>query len=216
MKKIFLVSLLGLLILTIFSCKENPTETIEDGNCDSCAVVYKPNIYLYPTTAVELSVKIEFPSGGKVLKSIPEYNGLWNVQVAPDGKINDEYAYLFYEAQMQDLMQKKCGWLVQKKDLKDFFQDNLSSSGFNEKEISDFTEYWVTKLNDFDYYEIYPQYKSTIDKMIKIIFSKSPDNFYRLFYFIKGRMDADVSLDTPKIEKAERENYFVVEWGVIL
>jgi len=51
--------------------------------------------------------------------------------------------------------------------------------------------------------------------MVKIVFSKSPDSFYRLFYFIKGRMDAYVSIEPPKIEKAEKKNFFVVEWGVI-
>ncbi|MDO9391058.1 MAG: carboxypeptidase regulatory-like domain-containing protein, partial [bacterium] len=56
----------------------------------------KPNIYLYPTKQETLTVKVH--PKGKITTSIPEYNTGWNVVVAPGGKINDTYDFLFYEA----------------------------------------------------------------------------------------------------------------------
>ena len=35
-------------------------------------VAYKPNIYLYPIEKTQLTVKLQFPKGGKVIKSIPD------------------------------------------------------------------------------------------------------------------------------------------------
>jgi hypothetical protein len=49
-----------------------------------------------------------------------------------------------------------------------------------------------------------------------IKYSVEPKSFYRLFYVIKGRDDDQLELLNPSIEKAKREKYFAVEWGVIL
>jgi len=52
--------------------------------------------------------------------------------------------------------------------------------------------------------------------MVKIDFSIKPENFFRLFYLIKGRNNNKKILLQPNIETANRNNYFAIEWGVIL
>ena len=214
MKTKALILFLGAFFFVILQsgCDNSPTETCDE---DTTVTVFKPNIYIYPIERIDLSVNITFPIGGKVTESIPEYNTGWNVSVEPNGIINDEFEYLFYECDVPDLFQKEKGWIVGQSMLKIFFESNLNSHGFNESEIRDFTDYWIPKLMDSSYYEIYPQYSSDIEKMIVLNFSKEPDNIFRLFYYIKGRENNEIDISVPKIECGKRNNYFVMEWGVI-
>jgi len=217
MKNILLLIFVLLITILQFGCKDKSIEPInyDDNNIDTI-VDRKPNLYIYPTEEISLSIRIDFPNGGKILESIPEYNNSWDVFVKPTGIINDVYEYLFYECKVPDLTQKTYGWLVARDDLKHFFDNNLSLSGFNEKEIKDFTDYWIPLLKEYSYYEIYPQYKNTLEKMTIINFSTVPKNIYRMQYVIRGRDNNSISLQEPIIETAKREGYFSVEWGVII
>ena len=214
MKKLIFAASITLLLFLSFSCKDTPTEPVDIS--DSTYVdVRKPNLYIYPEQTLSLSVKIDFPNGGKVTESIPTYNNSWDITVTPNGRINNNYDYLFYECDVPDLTQKEYGWVIKTTELENFFNNNLSLSGFNQKEVSDFIEYWIPLLTNYNYYEIYPQYKTQLDEMIDIEFSDIPNNFFRLHYVIIG-IDNDKQLPVPQIESAIREKYYAVEWGVIL
>ncbi len=195
-------------------CKDSPTEPCDEDT--SRVIVYKPNIYIYPTEKIDLAINIIFPRGGKVTESIPEYNTGWDVSVEPNGIINEEFEYLFYECDVPDLFQKETGWIIEQSLLKSFFENNLNSHGFSESEIRDFTDYWIPKLTDSNYYEIYPQYSFDIEKMIVLNFSNEPENIFRLFYYITGRDNKEIDISVPTIEVGKRENYYVMEWGVIV
>ena len=92
----------------------------------------------------------------------------------------------------------------------------MTDYGFNEREINDFIEYWIPRLNDYPLYSIYPQTKSIIDDVIQLDFSKQPENILRLFYVIKGQNQLQEKLTEPTIDSFVRKGYFVTEWGVIL
>jgi hypothetical protein len=175
----------------------------------------KPNLYIYPTKKTELSVSVSFPQGGEVIKSEPLYNKTWNVSVEPNGKINEKFDFLFYESVQPDKWQYETGWSIKRQELKDFFEKNMDEYGFSEKEIKDFTDYWVPLLNNFDYYIIYPQEKNVIDELIQIKFSQKPEQFLRLFYVIQG-VDSHQTIQEHIIkENFNRTGYFAAEWGVI-
>jgi len=214
MKKLLFIILVIPIIFLDYGCKNNSTEPSDQDT--STVIGRKPNLYIYPTKTMLLSVEINFPKGGKILESIPKYNTSWNVSVESDGKINGIYDYLFYECEMPDLTQKEKGWVIKTEKLKEFFSTNLETFGFNHNEINDFIGYWIPILKDYEYYEIYPQYKSTLDRIVKIEFSVEPDNFFRLFYVIIGRNDRQLELSEPIMESAKRENFYSVEWGVII
>ena len=214
MKKLIFLLLLLPIILFDYGCKDGSTEP--NYNDTTTVIARKPNLYIYPEEKISLSIEVVFPNGGKVVESIPEYNNLWNITVEPSGKINDNFDYLFYECEIPNLTQNEFGWLIEKINLEDFFVKNLSLSGFSTGEITDFIDYWIPLLTEYDYYEIYPQYNGELDKMVMINFSKEPQNFYRLFFLMVGRVDNNIVIDEPNIKSAIRENYFAVEWGVIL
>ena len=206
-------------LITQSGCEDLPTETCDEDTTHvdtSHVIVYKPNIYIYPTEQIDLSVNITFPLDGRVTESIPQYNTGWNVSVEPTGIIDGKYKYLFYECSIPNYFQKSTGWVVEQNNLKLFFKTNLSSHGFSENEIRDFTDYWIPKLDDSKYYEVYPQYSSDIEKMIVLNFSNKPENIFRLFYYIKGRDNNNIDIAVPTLAIGKRESYYVMEWGVII
>jgi len=92
----------------------------------------------------------------------------------------------------------------------------MGQTGFIEKEVQDFVEYWIPRLTDYPYYAVYPQYNDELNEMIQLEFSEAPDNIIRLIYSIRG-LNADTrTLPEPNIPKFTRNGFTVAEWGVIL
>lgn len=178
----------------------------------------KPNIYLYPTEASNLNVTLGFPKGGHVTTSIPEYGTGWNVNVAPNGMIDNKYGYLFYESVQPDVCQTTAAWCIKKSDLKDFFVNNMTEYGFKAQEITDFVDFWIPRLTTFEYYIIYPQDTKILNTSVTINVSKTPDQLLRLFYLITGSQNKpSKTFDEPKIDKSfSRTGFVITEWGVIL
>jgi len=208
-----------LIIISLFTISI-PFQSCEpdDDNyaCDTCIVAYKPNIYIYPKEQIQLFVKLDFPMGGKIITSIPEYGTGWNITVNTNGLIDNTYSYLFYESTQPDIWQKDYGWIAKTDELEPFFRKNMADYGFTGREIDDFIDYWIPRLNNYSFYSIYPQTKQLIDKVIKLDLSKKPDNLLRLFYVVKGHNKLQEKLLEPTIADFIRDGYFVTEWGVIL
>ena len=176
MKKYFLIIPFFVFVhLLIVSpgCKQNSTE-VTDKDTTGYVDYRKPNIYLYPTETTSLSVKLEFPMGGYLTTSIPEYKDGWSVTVDPSGKINGKFDYLFYESRNQDVCNYTSGWCISRDSLRIFFTNNMKEAGFNERETKDFTEYWIPRLTDFPYYMVYPLFTDDINKVIRLNIQKLP------------------------------------------
>jgi len=179
--------------------------------------VDKPNIYLYPENSIELDLSISFPQTGEVVTSIPEYPDNWkNIKVEPDGTIDGQYGFLFYESKQPNFVQRTKGWVVECKDLEVFFRKDLKESGFIQTEIDDFVEYWIPILTDSEYFALFPQYNKQLDPLIQLNFSKQPDSILRLTYVIE-KIDSDENkFEEPEIPPFERIGFVVAEWGVVL
>ena len=181
-------------------------------------IAYKPNIYLYPKIATKMDVFLCFPQGGCITESDPEYPCEWNnIRVKPSGKINNEYDYLFYEAALPDKWQYDEGWSVMINDLETFFRKNLTEYGFIENEINDFINYWIPKLQDHPYYNIYPQYTDKVNELVTLHISKEPKSVMRMFYVIKPTMNMKpTEMPEPVIPEFDAAGFVAREWGVIL
>jgi len=179
------------------------------------AMLYKPNIYIYPENTIDLCVSLNFPKGGKVVTSVPEYNNEWCVAVEPSGKINGNYDFLFYESIQPNIWQKEAGWIIPQNELSNFFNKNMLAYGFNTNEIVDFIEYWIPLLNQSNYYVVYPQTKSIIEQVVELEFTLKPKNLNRLFYVVEG-VNEVVSILEPTINPFNKTGYYVNEWGVVL
>lgn len=217
---VFIQAILGGLLflgsIPFHSCEPEPEPELHE--CDTCIMVFKPNIYIYPAEEKILKVSLNFPSGGKVVESIPDYGKGWLVSVDPDGIINNKYEYLFYESEQPDVWQTSEGWIINVADLEKFFTENMSEYGFLGREIKDFTDYWIPRLKDYDYYEIFPQEKKLIDTVISLEITDAPDAVLRLFYLIRGTTNATNSeiTEPESIISFSRTGFIVTEWGVVL
>lgn len=177
-------------------------------------MVEKPNIYLYPEKKTKMTVSLDLPEGGKVTESIPTYPKKWkNIRVKPNGTINRKYDFLFYEADLPGDWQFEKGWVIAQKDLSYFFKTNLRDYGFNKKEIKDFTDWWIPRLKDHPFYEIYPQHTAKIESIVPLKINKEIDSLLRLFYFVDG-VNAKRDLPEPTVPEFERDGFVVTEWGV--
>jgi len=135
--------------------------------------------------------------------------------VDSSGLINNKYNFLFYESDQPDYWQKETGWVIKKDSLEYFFKHDMESYGFNNHEINDFIEYWIPKLTKSDYYIIFPQENSIVNSLIKLEFSKQPNNLLRVFYLIENSTE---KIQMPKHKKNtsfKREGFFITEWGVL-
>lgn len=177
----------------------------------------KPNIYLYPKETTEVSVLIDFPLGGHITTSIPEYETGWHVTVTPEGIIDDEYEFLFYESLEYNNRQQQYGWLKSDDELDEFFAENLADYGFVGREIIDFVEFWsvIYSSDDCINYALYPQRKEIMDQTVSFTITPQPDSFLRLNYMIFCN---DKGLRIPQTPPApipfNRDGFAVTEWGV--
>jgi len=203
----------GAFIVCLTASNESGNDTMTDTVFVNWTRVEKPNIYLYPAENITVCVNLEFPQGGQVLTSVPEYHNEWCVFVEPSGRIDHTYDYLFYESIQPDIWQYEEGWCVKRESLEEFFMTNMGDYDFTEKEINDFIEYWIPLFVDHPYYAIYPQFTSRINEVIQLNFSIQPDRVFRLFYGVVGTSEYK-ELPGPETNKIRRDGFAVVEWGV--
>lgn len=205
---------LGFAAAVVSGCRKDPDNP---KRCRNCPIAYKPNIYIYPQQALDLAISLDFPKGGGVVASIPDYGSGWQVRVTPEGRINDRFDYLFYESKQPDEWQDRTGWVVAKDSLEHFFTTNLQAYHFQDNEINDFNIYWLPRLKDHPYYKIYPQEAPVINALIQVRFSQAPDHFLRLFYLIEG-VDQQPPPPEPHVigNTVLRTGYHAAEWGVVL
>jgi len=204
----------------------------------------KPAIYLYPEEPTHLRVKLN--PAGQLIVSNPPYDPEkgWEIIAYPDGTLKlttdnrlltTDYPYLFYEAALEKVFIAPEGFLVEGKNVLQFFKDTLPKLGLNPKEIQDFINYWMTRLDQSQPYyfihfldneqieELEPLTLETtkplpIDKITHVydFVQTNPDTEIRIrAYFKPLSQPIEVSpqtLPTPP----DRVGFTLVEWGGIL
>jgi hypothetical protein len=180
--------------------------------------VLKPNIYLYPESAQNITVRFNQPE--RITTSIPEYLTGWSVSAEPDGKLDKQYGYLFYEANVREIfLQKSTGWQIPVIGRNKALTDILDLYGFNMIEKMDFIDFWIKKLDPSREYLAYPQETALVDCAMPVSVSPQPKNVYRIwFYFISvnNKSSAEIKnypAEPSAVEKIKRDGYTLVEWG---
>lgn len=198
-------------LTTFFELTNSATTNYEDLCYLENQQVDAPNLYLYPKTETDVSVMLDFPSGGYVTVSEPEYGNGWNVHVTPDGFINGGYDYLFYEAKVAMPLQSSVGWILDGTDLEDEFRRVLGLLGFVGREIDDFVEHWVPRVQGKPWYVMYPQ---DAKQMSVVNISPVPDKVLRALFVIRP-LNQSIPVTAPVVTPFGRDGFTVVEWGVI-
>ena len=202
---------------------DNDGESFFDADCHSCGdscvkysdVAFKPNIYLYPEQTTQLSVQLDLAPGAKIVASVPEYASGWTVDVAPDGSIDGEYDYLFYEAVVNDVFQRDEGWAVAGDLAMEWFADALAAYGFGAGEIEDFVDQWEGELPAAGCYRVFPQLDETISRTVDLRIAPPPDSARRVWFLVECAEEC-AGLFEPAIPAFERTGFAAVEWGIVL
>jgi hypothetical protein len=172
----------------------------------------KPVIYLYPEKDQMVSVQLDV--NGKITISEPIYpeNG-WQVYTTKESLIDNQYPYLFYEADVKDNSLPQEGWITD--DIEVWFDEYLLKLGLNEKEANDFTDYWLKHLPDSKYYKIKLYSNEYLEKNLKLTIDPKPDTVIRVNLHIEP-INRPIKIDEPKITSPIRKGFTVVEWGVVI
>lgn len=184
--------------------------------CGGAAEKAKPVIYLYPQKKTNVTVSV-LPQGG-LTESIPEMGKAWKVTAYPDGRIverknKQEYPYLYWEsADVPSPIDLREGFVVAQNDVQAFFEEKLSLLGLNQKEIADFTEYWVPELGGSAYVFITFYSQERIEKEAPLTVSPKPDSVIRV-YFDHKKLDEPIETTEQTLTPAKRSGFAVVEWG---
>lgn len=181
--------------------------------CANNVSCYKPNIYLYPESPTEMSLRFGHPTALSVTDPLYPREG-WTVTACPDGTLYEdgaEYGFLFYEAVTSDrYYQTREGYLIPAEDRAGTFASILEGYGLNEKEISDFNDYWCERLEPGWDYAMYPQLTETVDEAMPLSVSPAPDTILRIWF-------AFVRNETPAVQAESqalvRTGVTLVEWG---
>lgn len=175
--------------------------------------VEAPNIYLYPETTIDISVNVGFPNGGEITKSEPPYNNGWFVNVTPDGIIDNQYNYLFYETSQSTSLNHKTGWLLDGGNLENELRHLLMNLGFVGREIDDFVLYWLPRFGETPYLAVYPQ---DVESKISINIEPVPDQLLRMIFLFRP-LNIEIQLEElPLPDAIQRNGFTVIEWGGIL
>ena len=175
----------------------------------------KPVIYLYPKKTEDVKVKVS-PTGGLSVTE-PAYNNGWSVQATPasdilnyaDGK---NYPYLFWEGKGLFYQRPSEGFMVARADVDKFLDEKLADLGLVQKEINDFKEYWLPKMQTKPYYFVTFLPQDQFNEIAPLSVSPKPDTVIRVFMDYQG-LDQPEKVVEPVIKTPKRIGFTVVEWG---
>nr|MBC8384589.1 hypothetical protein [Candidatus Cloacimonadota bacterium] len=194
------------------------TDGIDNLNLDlhlSNSEDYKPAIYIYPEEDQQFQVKLKLNNRTQITTSIPEYTNGWDVFVEKSGKIDHKYDYLFYETSIIYLPKFSKGWCFNKSDLENEIKCLLENIGLNTKEKKEFLDFWIYKLQKYDFYKIYPIFNESINYYVELEIVPPSETTFRFRFFFEG-CDNFEELPEPEIPAFERTGTTVVEWGGVM
>lgn len=178
----------------------------------------KPVIYLYPEEKEQISVKV-MPVGG-MSYSDPKYNSGWNVVADQNSNITNlidgkSYPYLFWEGRGGIYKTPDRGFIVEQKDVRSFLLSKLALLGLNNKESSDFIEYWEPKMQNSPYYFVTFMGTDYMNSLAPLEIVPKPDTIIRILMDYLP-LSKPINVIGYNIKTPERKGFTVVEWGGVL
>jgi hypothetical protein len=218
MRKILWLLIAGALMavaLGLFLYEEHvdPPSANETGSLLPGPIIRKPVIYLYPEQDLFVSVKLILK--GELTRSIPAYNDGWNVFVSNDGRIDSRYDYIYYEVMLNKIDLPDEGWVVPYEELEAWFDVFLPKLGLNDKEKTQFLDYWLGELVHSPYYEIKILSDDFLDENMDLLVYPVPDTHIRLNFHFRP-LNTSIYIREPVLEDIDRNGFTLVEWGGIL
>ena len=186
----------------------------------------KPNVYIYGKAGTKFNLTFKFSKKSILLSTVPSYEKKWSGVITGDGILHDNafYRYFYYDYGLDiNELQWTSGSCVSEKKLMEYLNTKLLESGFHQREIHDFNEFWSYKIPEAKSYCVYPQGKKELDKVAKINTNPEAD-INRLTFFIVPQNKIPKASDRPffipprkkwEATSTKKENDILInEWGV--
>lgn len=179
----------------------------------------KPVIYLYPEQTTDVSVQLD-PQGG-FTKTEPAYGEGWQVTAQPDGTLTNHadgmtYPYLFWEGRGGMYQSPESYWVIAQADVSAFISSTLTTMGLNAREIADFSEFWLPRMQNAPYYKIGFHGTRVMDVLAPLSVTPTPDAVLRVLMDYE-ELDAPIEAHPPTVPPSFiRTGFTVVEWGGVL
>lgn len=176
----------------------------------------KPVIYLYPTKAENVNVKLSLTGGFSYTE--PAYGSGWNVLANPSGELTNLadskiYPYLFWEGRSSDVYQiPDKGFVIAKENVHEFLDSKLALLGLNKKESADFEAYWEPYMQSASYYFVTFMGNAVLDRIAPLQVTPKPDTIIRVLMDFKP-LEKPMDVQGYDIKTPERSGFTVVEWG---
>ncbi len=177
--------------------------------------VFKPAIYLYSETPVDLQLKVN--PVGKFDFTYPTHKeDGWQVHVDENGLTCNgrQYDYLFWDA-TQDHMDfnYNFGFVFKGEETIAFLEEKLSTLGLNDREKQDFIAFWGPKLvsNDYNYVHFITGMDYT-ESIGSVESSEEIESSLRLFMGYRA-LSAPIPVVEQELQSFKRQGLTLVEWG---
>jgi len=185
---------------------------------DYPAGMFKPIIYLYPTTKTEINVKLWTPKN--LSHTYPKYNPekWWNVIAQPNWDLEDmdtwRKLYALYREWKSDNETNFDEWFVVAwKDIIPFLEEKLAILWLNEREAEEFIVYWLPQMENNKYNLIRFETKAEQDENMPLNITPKPDTIIRVMMDWKA-IDEPIEIPEQQFTTPERNWFTVVErWG---
>ncbi len=175
----------------------------------------KPVIYLYPEEQTNVSVQVNFPFGGELTCTYPDYGDGWNVTAMPDSTLydanGDEYYCLYWEGKGAADFDMSKGFCVAGADTAKFLREKLMYIGLTAREANEFIIYWLPKMQD-NPYNVITLHTDDYARSVPLTVSPAPDTQIRVFMTYYSS-DTPVDIPEQKLPHYERNGFTLVEWG---
>lgn len=186
-------------------------DCLKDG---TCAITYKPILYLYPESTTDVIVKVEREDA--LLTTYPKYNNGWNVTAKPNGDLydsNGKYYYaLYWDETRLNNVSFDTGFYVTKDNAIDFLEEKLSIIGLTDRERNEFIMYWLPKLEDNEQSLVYFELTDERESYNKLYITPAPDSLLRVHIHIMP-VDRYINIPEQELPTFNRTGFVAVEWG---
>lgn len=178
----------------------------------------KPVVYLYPEKTTTVHVKVD----ADVTISDPYYDnktGWQNVTARPNGQLTykgKSYDSLFWEGYGHGQYPTiTSGLVVAQADAVATIKRQLREQGFNQKETSDFLDFWESRLPNTPYIRLTWFTTGQMNELAPLTISPRPQTVIRTFLDFEG-LEKPVNLPPQQFRAPARNGFTVVEWGGLL
>lgn len=178
--------------------------------------VDKPVIYLQSPHKVDFSIRVN-PANDFTF-TYPAYEDSWKGTLDPSGQMTingKKYPYLFWDSKQEFIPGKHPnGYRISRQEVISFLEEQLSNTGLNYREKTDFITYWGPRLMKYENVFLQFYLQEACDQFATIQCDPAPTAINRLYIGFSEWNDRFEKYIRPiEFPTFKRNGFNILEWG---